>query len=77
MDVGLYVLFLVLCTAPYPVKNEMDEECPWPFDPHRLLGQPLGQYHCPYCGAMVIAGMLHINYAGMDEEYERYMETHG
>ena len=24
--------------------------------PESLAGQPLGQYHCPDCGAMVVAG---------------------
>jgi hypothetical protein len=57
-----YVMWLVLTNAPYPVLNEMGEECPWPFDPSQLGGQPLGMYHCGYCGAMVIAGMSHINY---------------
>ena len=27
--------------------------------PERLLGQPIGQYHCPDCGAMVLAGVPH------------------
>jgi|GEM_PF-6934111 hypothetical protein len=27
--------------------------------PESLRGQPIGQYHCPDCGAMVIAGMSH------------------
>jgi hypothetical protein len=27
--------------------------------PEKLLGLPLGQYHCPDCGAMVIAGIPH------------------
>lgn len=27
--------------------------------PERLLGAPLGMYHCPDCGAMVIAGVSH------------------
>ena len=27
--------------------------------PELLLGQPIGQYHCPDCGAMVMAGMKH------------------
>jgi hypothetical protein len=43
--------------------NEMGEPCPWPWDPIQLKGAPLGQYHCPYCGAMVLAGMDHIDYA--------------
>jgi len=27
--------------------------------PEELLGAPLGQYHCPDCGAMIMAGMKH------------------
>ena len=27
--------------------------------PELLKGQPLGQYHCPDCGAMIIAGIKH------------------
>ncbi len=27
--------------------------------PEDLLGAPLGQYHCPDCGAMVMAGLKH------------------
>ena len=27
--------------------------------PELLTGAPLGQYHCPDCGAMVIAGCVH------------------
>jgi len=46
-------------TAPL---TEDGERCPWPWEPQQLVGQPLGQYHCPYCGAMVIAGMPHIDY---------------
>lgn len=46
-------------TAPV---NENGERCPWPWDPQQLKGAPLGQYHCPYCGAMVMAGMEHLDY---------------
>lgn len=42
--------------------NEVGEECPFPYDPQQLTGAPLGQYHCPYCFAMVMAGMPHIDY---------------
>lgn len=42
--------------------NENGEPCPWPYDPQQLVGAPLGQYHCPYCGAMVLAGMPHLDY---------------
>lgn len=27
--------------------------------PEKLLGAPIGQYHCPDCGAMVLAGLPH------------------
>lgn len=27
--------------------------------PENFAGAPLGMYHCPDCGAMVVAGMLH------------------
>jgi len=46
-------------TAPL---NESGERCPWPWDPQQLGGAPIGQYHCPYCGAMVLAGVPHIDY---------------
>lgn len=42
--------------------NENGERCPWPWEPQQLIGVPLGQYHCPYCGAMVVAGCSHPDY---------------
>jgi hypothetical protein len=30
-----------------------------PGKPELLKGQPIGMYHCEYCGAMVIAGLPH------------------
>lgn len=51
-------------TAPL---NEMGERCPWPWEPQQLIGAPLGQYHCGYCGAMVVAGVEHIDYTGFDD----------
>jgi hypothetical protein len=42
--------------------NELGERCPWPRDPQQLKGQPIGQYHCRYCGAMVLAGVPHLDY---------------
>lgn len=47
-------------TAPL---NEVGARCPWPWDPQQLTGAPLGQYRCPYCGAMVMAGTPHIDYS--------------
>lgn len=32
---------------------------PCPERPEALRGAPIGQYHCPHCGCMVIAGMPH------------------
>ncbi|MEC4016062.1 hypothetical protein [Streptomyces sp. H27-D2] len=51
--------FDMTITAPL---NEGGERCPWPWEPQQLVGAPLGQYHCGYCGAMVIAGVPHIDY---------------
>jgi hypothetical protein len=48
-----------------PPRNESGEACPWPWDPEQLAGSSLGQYHCPYCGAMVMAGLRHPDY-GVD-----------
>ena len=50
-------------TAPL---TQFGERCPWPWDPQQLVGAALGQYHCPYCGEMVVAGLEHIDYAGVD-----------
>ena len=30
-----------------------------PHDPQELKGEPIGMYHCPVCGEMVIAGLPH------------------
>jgi hypothetical protein len=35
---------------------------PCPEDPVRLSGAPLGQYHCPECGCMVVAGVPHLQH---------------
>lgn len=40
---------------------------PCPEQPERLLGQPIGMYHCPYCGAMQMAGMPHLP---TEDDYE-------
>lgn len=52
-------------TAPL---NEIGERCPWPWEPQQLKGFPFGQFHCPYCGAMVMAGMEHLDYSGVFDE---------
>lgn len=52
-------------TAPL---NELGERCPWPWDPQQLVGVPMGQFHCDYCGAMVLAGVEHLDYSGVLED---------
>lgn len=42
--------------------NEIGERCPWPWDPEQLGDAPMGQYRCPYCGAMCVAGVPHLDY---------------
>ena len=48
--------------------NENGEECPWPWEPIQLKGQPLGQYRCRYCMAMCVAGLEHTDYGEKDED---------
>jgi hypothetical protein len=40
------------------------------FDPRSLAGMPIGMFHCPECGEMVVAGLQH-------PDYEEEDETHG
>lgn len=40
-------------------EYEGKKRLPCPEDPRKFKGQPLGMYHCPDCGMMVIAGMKH------------------
>lgn len=51
-------------TAP---RNESGERCPWPWDPEQMTDAAIGMYHCPYCGAMVIAGLPHVDYSTEDQ----------
>lgn len=46
-------------TAPL---NDVGERCPWPWEPQQLVDAGMGMYHCRYCGAMVLAGVEHIDY---------------
>jgi hypothetical protein len=41
--------------------QEVDELFDAPCDerPEKLIGSPIGQYHCPECGIMLIAGIEH------------------
>ena len=31
-----------------------------PYEPQQHIGQPIGMYHCPVCGEMVVAGFPHV-----------------
>jgi acetone carboxylase gamma subunit len=33
-----------------------------------MAGQPIGMFHCPECGEMVIAGIPHPDYSILDED---------
>jgi hypothetical protein len=37
--------------------GEHKHECP--HDPRTMAGKPIGMYHCPECGDMVLAGLPH------------------
>lgn len=56
-----------------PPVNENGEVCPWPWEPQQLIGMPIGQLCCGYCGALSVAGLRHPDYAGLNEEYVEYL----
>lgn len=45
---------------------------PCPEDPELLRGQPIGMYHCPDCGMMVLAGMPHLPPGAPENQDPRY-----
>ena len=47
-----------LCGRCYDFVDEVFP-APCAENPEALAGTPLGQYHCPDCGAMVVAGLPH------------------
>ncbi|HLF13223.1 MAG TPA: hypothetical protein VJA26_18640 [Gammaproteobacteria bacterium] len=47
----------------------MANKCP--HDPRALAGAPIGMYHCPECGEMVLAGLAHPT----DEDYREEREA--
>lgn len=47
-------------------------EPPCDFDPVPYKGQPIGMFHCPYCGEMVLAGLPHPNeFFTLDDDLDR------
>lgn len=71
---GVRMLGIVAASLTYqdgqwlqPLNME-GEPCPFPMDP--LLwpkGAPIGMYHCPYCGDMVVAGLPHGDWRNADD----------
>ena len=56
--------------------DEQSAQCSCPHDPAPYRGLPMGMYHCPECGAMVLAGMEHpsdedVRATGMDAYKEQ------
>lgn len=45
---------------------------PCPENPVLLAGCPIGQYHCPYCGMMVLAAIPHLSPAAPKDQDPRY-----
>ena len=38
-----------------------------PYDPMEMAGQPIGMFHCEFCGEMVVAGLPHPDYSTLDD----------
>lgn len=39
--------------------DKLIKEGKCPFEPEHMVGEPIGQFHCPVCGQMVLAGLKH------------------
>jgi hypothetical protein len=59
-----------------PPRTQTGNVCPWPWEPQQLTGVPLGQYHCGYCGEMVVAGVPHPDYGNSgDDSGDSFSQT--
>lgn len=45
---------------------------PCPENPVLLSGQPIGQYHCPVCGMMLLASLPHLSPAAAENQDPNY-----
>jgi hypothetical protein len=70
---GLFVFLALVATLSdgasgwsVPIGDD-GRPCPMPLDPLLMFGQPLGMYHCPWCGSMILAGVPHVDYAEADD----------
>jgi hypothetical protein len=44
------------------------------YDPKVMAGLPIGMFHCPDCGEMVLAGMDHPDYDNLEESANKYFD---
>lgn len=53
------------------MSDEVQPKFTWPCPgkPEDLKGQPIGMYHCEYCGEMQIAGLTHL-YPQFPEQWQ-------
>ena len=38
------------------------------YDPREMAGKPIGMFHCPECGEMVLAGVSHPDYSLLEDD---------
>jgi hypothetical protein len=57
-------------------EYEGKKRLPCPEDPVELRGAPIGMYHCPYCGMMVMAAMPHLSPSPPADHDPRYPLDH-
>lgn len=48
---------MILCGRCYDETGVFEANCAE--KPEKLINEPIGMYHCPNCGAMVLAGLPH------------------
>ena len=66
IDIHLPLGARLSISEPTMPSNENSSPAPVPllvgrcsYDPKQLFGEPIGMFHCPECGEMVVAGMDH------------------
>ena len=57
-----------LCTDCGATREDGELDwVPCQYDPTPLLGKPIGMFHCPLCGNMVLAGQPHLDWGLVDD----------